>query len=236
MNSQTILQSLGQQTPLIAPSMLKCDFGNLHREVQLLESAGAPLLHLDVMDGHFVPNLSYGPMVIERLRELTSLPFDAHLMISDPAKYLDEYLRVGCDMITIHIEAVPDPGDILKQIRDAGALAGLALNPKTAVDAILPYTDLCDLVLVMSVEPGFGGQAFIPDVLEKVRRLRTEVSPETFLSIDGGIGLSTIEQAAAAGANLFVAGSSIFDTPSYKTAISELRQKALAGSNSSMTA
>src|SRR5262249_10850963 len=155
--------------PLIAPSMLKCDFANLHREVELLESAGARMLHLDVMDGHFVPNLSYGPMVIERLREITELPFEAHLMISEPGRYLGEYLDAGCTLVTFHIEAVPQPRELLHRIHERGAAAGIALNPETPLEAVLPHLGECDAILVMSVEPGFGGQKFMPQVLDKVR-------------------------------------------------------------------
>lgn len=136
MKRETGPANVMRHAPLVAPSMLKCDFGNLHREVELLEAAGAQMLHLDVMDGHFVPNLSYGPMVIERMRSLTDLTFDAHLMISEPARYLDEYIRAGCDWITFHAEAVDDPLPLLERIRDAGRLAGLAFNPGTPVSDI----------------------------------------------------------------------------------------------------
>jgi ribulose-phosphate 3-epimerase len=206
MRNQAVLSRLRQAAPLIAPSMLKCDFGNLHREVQLLESGGAEVLHLDVMDGHFVPNLSYGPMVIKSLRALTSLPFDAHLMISEPEKYLDEYLDAGCDLITIHLEAVPEPGRLLEKIR-------------TPVSAARPWLELCDLVLVMSVQPGFGGQKFMPVALEKLAELRELVSEQTLLSVDGGIGPQTIAATAQSGATCFVTGSAIFDTDDYGGAI-----------------
>jgi len=221
-----VLRSLLSDLPLIAPSMLKCDFANLHREVELLESAAAKLLHLDVMDGHFVPNLSYGPPVIKSLRAITSLPFDAHLMISDPARYVDDFVDAGCNSLTVHIEAVPEPTGLLRRIREQGALAGLALNPKTPVDAILPFIAECDQVLVMSVEPGFGGQKFMPAALDKLRALAAHVGPNRPLSVDGGIDLATIGPAAAAGANLFVVGSSIFDTPDYRQAIDDLLRAA----------
>jgi ribulose-phosphate 3-epimerase len=208
--------------------MLKCDFGNLHREVELLQAAGAEVLHLDAMDGHFVPNLSYGPMVIERLRKLTDLPFDAHLMISDPGRYLDDYVAAGCQSITFHVEAVPDCVPLVQQIRRAGCLAGIAFNPGTPVGAIAAALPVCDLVLVMSVEPGFGGQKFRAECVEKVRAVRREAPPEALVSVDGGIGPESIAAAAAAGADVFVVGSAIFDAADYGAALTSLRQQAAA--------
>ncbi len=212
--------------------MLKCDFGNMHREIELLDASGVALLHLDVMDGHFVPNLSYGPPVIERLRQLTELPFDTHLMISDPGKYLDDYLSAGCDCVTFHYEAVSKPGSLLERIRSRDAVAGLALNPGTPVEAIRPYLPLCDLVLVMSVEPGFGGQKFQSSAVEKLRQLREWLPETTLLSVDGGIGLATIAETARAGADLFVVGSAIFDTPDYSDSVRELSALARGASQS----
>lgn len=202
--------------------MLKCDFGNLQREIERLEAAGTTVLHLDVMDGHFVGNLSYGPMVIERMRDLTDLWFDAHLMISDPARYLDDYLSAGCNSITFHVEAVGDALPLLRRIRESGALAGIALNPGTSVKAAQTVYDQCDQILVMSVEPGFGGQSFIRSSLDKLNQLSQMISTETVLSIDGGVGLSTIGECARAGANMFVVGSAIFDASDYAVAIEEL--------------
>lgn len=233
MTRPAVLRRLLSGLPLIAPSMLKCDFANLHREVELLESAGAKLLHLDVMDGHFVPNLSYGAPVIKSLRAITDLPFDAHLMISDPGRYLDDFLDAGCDLLTFHIEAVSNPTGLLARIRERGALAGLALNPKTPVEALLPFVAGCDAVLVMSVEPGFGGQKFMPEALDKLRRLAPVVGKERLLSVDGGIDLETITATAAAGATEFVCGSSIFDTPDYRQAIDDLH---LAAGNAAVSA
>lgn len=222
MNRIDILQRLRAARPVIAPSMLKCDFGNLAREVERLTAANAKVLHWDVMDGHFVPNLSYGAMLIERVRPLTDMLFDAHLMISEPEKYLDEYLKAGCEAITVHIEAVPQPTPLLRRIREAGRAAGLALNPKTPLSAIKPFLAEIDLLLVMSVQAGFGGQAFIPESIDKLKQARQLISSETILSVDGGIGVKTIAGCAAAGADLFVAGSAIFDQSDYKVAVDEL--------------
>jgi ribulose-phosphate 3-epimerase len=205
--------------------MLKCDFGALTAEIGRLERAGARILHWDVMDGHFVPNLTYGPLVIRAVRPRTGLFFDAHLMIAQPERYLDEYLQAGCDGVTIHVEAVSDPVPLLRRIRAAGAWAGLALNPRTPIERVRAALPECDLVLAMSVEPGFGGQKFLSEVLPKVRELRQIMPCEAILSIDGGIGPETIEAAAAAGAQWFVAGSAIFDRADYAAALRELEQR-----------
>jgi len=208
MSRQSTLDKLTSKAPLIAPSMLKCDFSRLAEEVAALDAAGSEVLHWDVMDGHFVPNLSYGPMVFAGLRQQTDQIFDAHLMISDPAAYLDSYLEAGCDCITIHIEAVPDPTELLTKIRSADCVAGLSLNPGTDLKTIEPFLPLCDLVLVMSVEPGFGGQAFKPEAVSRLSELQKMISPGTILSVDGGIGPETIGDCSAAGASLFVTGLS----------------------------
>jgi ribulose-phosphate 3-epimerase len=178
------------------------------------------------MDAHFVPNLSYGALVIERVRNVTSLPFDAHLMVAHPQRYLKDYLSAGCDWITVHIEAVAEPAGILSEIRQAGRRAGLALNPGTPVSNVMPYVENCDLMLVMSVEPGFGGQAFIPESVAKVAALRRLAGDALTISIDGGITEETIAAPAEAGANVFVAGSSIFNHQDYEAAIRRMKEAA----------
>lgn len=222
MNRDAVLRRLRSACPVIAPSMLKCDFGDLAQEIRLLEAAGAKVLHWDVMDGHFVPNLSYGALLIERLRERTDLIFDAHLMISEPARYLDDYLQAGCNCVTVHAEAVPEPVPLLEQIRELGGVAGLAINPGTSVESVTAALPACDMVLVMSVEPGFGGQAFMPESLDKLRQLRACCSAETLLGIDGGIGPKTIARTAEAGADVFVVGSALFEAADYGASIEQL--------------
>ncbi len=225
MSREDTLARLRDGRPVIAPSMLKCDYANLAGEVDRLASAGASLLHWDVMDGHFVPNLSYGAMVISGLRDRTDLVFDGHLMISEPERYLADYVKAGLDCITVHIEAAPNPKSLLEKIRAAGIVAGLALNPETPGEAVLPFLSDCDMLLVMTVHPGFGGQAFMADVLPKMKMLR-EAAADHLISVDGGIAAETISAAATAGADVFVAGSAIFDAADYRAAIHDLARRA----------
>lgn len=192
--------------------MLMCDFGQLAKEIEAVEAAGAQALHLDVMDGHFVPNMTYGLTLVEAMRKVTSLPLDVHLMISNPEEYVERYVEAGSNVVTIHAEAHDDPARVLKKIRAAGAAAGLAINPPTPVEQAEACLADCDLVLVMSVMPGFGGQAFDPVALEKLQRLRSQVGDEVILEVDGGVNDKTIADCAAAGANWFVAGSAVFCT------------------------
>jgi ribulose-phosphate 3-epimerase len=199
-------------------------------ELEALKRAGAVAVHLDVMDGHFVPNLSYGAPVIADWRKYTDFPFDTHLMIADPARYLDDFVRAGCDVIIVHIEVLPDPVPLLRRIRAAGCQAALALNPPTPFEAIAPYLAEVDAILVMSVMPGFGGQAFEAGVLDKVRAARA-ARPGMRISIDGGIKPATAEAAAAAGADQLVAGSAVFRKPGhYAEALAELTEGARRGS------
>jgi len=218
------------EPPLITPSLLNCDFARMAEELDALKRAGALAVHLDVMDGHFVPNLSYGAPVAADWRKCTDFPFDTHLMISEPARYVDDYIRAGCDVIIFHIEVVPEPVPLLRRIRDAGCQAALSLNPPTPFSAIEPYLEEVDAVLVMSVMPGFGGQKFEATVLEKVRAARA-ARPGLRISIDGGINPSTAGAAVEAGATQLVAGSAIFrNDGNYAAALVELTQAARRGS------
>ena len=203
-----------------------CDFGHLADELDRLEAAGARALHLDVMDGHFVPNMTYGLTLVETIRRLSDLPLDVHLMISNPSEYLERYYESGADIITVHAEALDDPRQALEQIAALGAAAGLAINPPTPVASIEGCLDVCDLVLVMSVQAGFGGQAFDPSALEKLRWLRERVEEDVVLEIDGGINEETIGPCAEAGAQLFVAGSAIFLSDDYPRSMATLSERA----------
>lgn len=216
------LDQLRHSAPVILPSLLLCDFGNLEREVERLEAAGVRGLHLDVMDGQFVPNLTYGMPVVEALNRLTDLPLDVHLMIKQPLSFISEFVEAGADIVTVHVEADDDPQAMLDEIHRLGARAGLALNPDTSLSAIEPYLGDCDMVLVMSVNAGFGGQTFNPVALEKLQRLRA-LDERLCLEVDGGINSSTVTKCAEAGAELFVVGSAIFKQPDYGTAIADLQ-------------
>ena len=208
--------------------MLKCDFARLADEVDLLDAAAAPALHWDVMDGHFVPNLSYGAMVIADLRERTDAVFDAHLMVSEPAKYLDEYLKAGCDVVTVHVEADDFSVDLLDRIRDAGAAAGVCLNPETPAERLEALAGRFDLSLVMSVNPGFGGQSYLPDSNEKIAAV-SALAGDAIVGVDGGVAGETIGPAAAAGASYFVCGSSVFNREDYAAAVKDLAAAARTG-------
>lgn len=201
---------------MINPSLLAADFANLERDIRRCEEAGAEILHLDIMDGHFVPNLSFGVPVVTAIRRVTKLPLDVHLMLDNPKQYIKPFREAGADYLTVHIEIAPDPTELLSEIRRLGALPGLSLNPPTPIEAILPFVGQCSLILVMSVMPGFGGQSFNPVALEKLRKLKSVCSPEMLLSVDGGINEKTISLCADAGANLFVAGTSFFGADDLK--------------------
>ena len=197
----------------ISPSILSADFSNLGREIQNLEKAGADLIHIDVMDGHFVPNITIGPEVINKLRKYTSLPFDVHLMISPVHDFIKNFADAGADIITIHPEATNDLVSSIKKIKSYNKKVGVSLNPETSVDKALPILSMIDLVLIMSVKPGFGGQKFMQDTLEKVKVLRKEIDTKKFktqIEIDGGINFENAKLAKEAGVNILVSGTTIF--------------------------
>jgi len=212
----------------IAPSLLAADFARLADDVARVEAAGCQVLHLDVMDGHFVPNISFGVPVIEKLRPHSRMFFDTHLMITDPLGYAKAFAGAGCDLLTFHIEVAPEPRAVIEGIRRLGVRVGITLNPDTPVSAIAPVVPEVDLVLVMSVWPGFGGQKFIEHAIDKLRELAGLLRPDQRLEIDGGIGPETAGRAAAAGADTLVAGSAVFGRPDPVAAMAELLQSARA--------
>ncbi len=198
---------------LIAPSLLAADFGQLAAEVRRIEEAGADVLHLDVMDGHFVPNLTIGPALVEALRRESRLPFDVHLMVECPDRFVTSFIQAGADQVTIHVEAQSGVGATLAAIHAAGATAGLALRPQTPASALLPFLGQIELILVMTVEPGFGGQPFMEDQLAKIAEFRRAVAASgrpVHIEVDGGIGVANAARVVAAGADLLVAGTSVF--------------------------
>jgi ribulose-phosphate 3-epimerase len=212
----------------IAPSILSADFARLGEEVRRVEQAGADLIHFDVMDGHFVPNLSIGLPVLRSLRPITKLPLDAHLMIDNPERYIAEFVKAGANSISVHAEVCPDLPAMASKIRGLGARASIGINPETDADRVLAAAEHLDMILVMSVHPGFGGQEFIPEALEKLRHIRRELDRRGLtvdVEIDGGIKLENIAEVKAAGANVFVSGSGIFDHPDYRAIIATMRDR-----------
>jgi ribulose-phosphate 3-epimerase len=218
--------ALRAAAPIVVPSLLRCDFAHLADEVHRLEDAGVHSFHLDVMDGHFVPNLTYGTPIVQAVRRETKLPIETHLMIADPERFAEQYVEAGADAVTFHVEAVDDPRPLLKRLRSLGAIAGLAYNPDTPLSAIEGFLDVCDLVLTMSVHPGFGGQSFEEVALTKLDQLTRLVGPDVFLEVDGGVNTDTIGRCAAAGAQLHVVGSAIFSTSDYSQTVASLTQLA----------
>lgn len=208
---------------LVAPSILSADFANLEKEILAVATAGADWIHVDVMDGHFVPNITIGIPVVQSLKKISPLPLDVHLMITEPEKYVDAFIKAGSDFLTIHVESTQDPARVLKQIRERGAKAGITLRPGTPVTTVLPLLPLSDLVLVMTVEPGFGGQSFMHDQIPKIAALRAEIQrikSNCLIEVDGGINGETVKLCHEA--DVFVAGSYIFGNH-YGSAISSLK-------------
>lgn len=213
---------------IIAPSILSADFTRLGEEIKAVEDAGADWIHIDVMDGHFVPNITIGPLVVEAARRATTLPLDVHLMITDPDRYIADFVTAGADYVSVQVEACVHLNRSIQLIRQLGAKPGVVLNPATSLSSIEWILEDVDLVMVMSVNPGFGGQAFIQNTLEKIRRLRKTIderSLEVLIEIDGGVNGGTIADIARAGTDAFVAGSAIYGSDNYAETIADFRQK-----------
>ena len=214
----------------IAPSILSADFSRLGDEVRRAEEAGADMIHLDIMDGHFVPNLTFGPLIVKAIRDHTKLPFYVHLMVERPEDYIEKVVEAGGDLIIVHVEACIHLQRVLSMIRDFGVKSGVALNPATPLTTIEYVLDDLDLILIMSVNPGFGGQEFIPSTLPKIRRARRKLVKrglEMEIAVDGGVNVETAPKIVEAGADVLVAGTAVFGKPDLKKAIRELREAAL---------
>ncbi len=210
-----------QKKLLIAPSILSADFSKLGQEVKDVEKAGADWIHIDVMDGHFVPNITMGPVVVKSIRPVTKLPLDVHLMIKNPERFVESFVKAGADIITFHIEAEDDPREIVKLIRYYKKKVGISVRPKTPVQKLAPLLPMVDMVLVMTVEPGFGGQEFMPDCLSKIGEIRNSFTKD--IQVDGGINEMNITDVVGKGANIIVAGTSVFGKKDYAEAIRRLR-------------
>lgn len=217
--------------PLVAPSLLACDFARVGEQIDAVISAGVEVLHVDIMDGHFVPNLSMGPGFVKAVRQYTDCPLDVHLMLTDPAYYIERFADAGADSITFHIEATDEPVVLINRLRALGLGAGVTVRPATGAAELADIVELVDMVLVMTVEPGYGGQAFMEDMLEKIAALRGMLRDDQRLQVDGGINPATVARCSQRGADVFVAGENVFGADDYATAVDALVKAALIKSD-----